>query len=174
MTEQTPDKANLIDFQSYLANRLDAASTAADGEGWLGLQVGEQHWLLDLADGGEIIQAPVVTPVPMTQPWFLGLANVRGTLVAVSDFSAFLGGRPQAMDQNSRLVLVGHRHGANVALLVGKLLGLRKPAIFSEAQVDPALPPWGATQHVDKHGTLWHRLAVRELMADPRFMQVAR
>lgn len=166
-------KTRLRDFQSYLAERLNSAAGGAPVRNWLALKVGEAHWLIDLADGGEIVQSPEVTPVPMTCPWFLGLANVRGNLFGVTDFSAFCGGRPSAIDQNSRLVLVGSRYGANVALLVSRILGLRTPADFSETQVDPELPAWGAAQHADKHGTIWHRLSVRDLLADPQFMNIA-
>lgn len=166
-------KTRLRDFQAYLADRLSSAADGAPTRNWLAMQVGEENWLIDLADGGEIVQTPEVSPVPMTQPWFLGLTNVRGTLYSVSDFSAFCGGRPSNIDANARLVLVGARYGANVALLVGRILGLRTPADFSEALVDADLPPWGATQHADKHGNIWHRLAVRELLADPRFMNIA-
>lgn len=166
------DKTRLREFQAYLADRLSTAADGAPARTWLAVAAGGQHWLIDLADGGEIVQSPEVTPVPMTRPWFVGLANVRGTLFAVSDFSAFTGGRPLQIDQNCRLVLVGSRHGANVGLLVERILGLRAPDEFSEGLVDADLPAWGATQHVDKHGTVWHRLAVRELLADPAFMNI--
>lgn len=166
------DPNRLQEFQRYLAERLHSASAGEDARGWLGLEVGGQHWLLDLADGGEIVASPAITPVPMTRPWFLGLTNVRGNLFAVTDFAAFCGGAPTPLEGGSLLVLVGSRHGANAALLVGRILGLRRPADFSAPEIDPERPAWGAALHADKHGTIWQRLGVRELLADPHFMNI--
>ncbi len=60
----------------------------------LGLQVGDDRWLVDLADAGEVIPVPPITAVPLTRPWFAGVANIRGNLYSVVDFAAFLGGAP--------------------------------------------------------------------------------
>ena len=45
---------------------------------------GEEGWLIDLSDGGEIVQAPTLAGVPLVRPWFSGIANVRGNLVITS------------------------------------------------------------------------------------------
>lgn len=165
-------KTSLRDFQHYLAGRL---STAAQGEravSWLGVQAGDEAWLIDLADSGEIIQAPQVTPVPLTQPWFAGIANIRGSLFAVADFSAFCGGRPGNINANSRLLLVGNKFGSNAALLVTQMLGLRNPDDFTPAAEDAALPSWGKHCYEDGQGKRWHKLSVRELLADDQFMNI--
>jgi twitching motility protein PilI len=165
-------KTSLRDFQEYLAGRLTTAAQGDRAVSWLGLQAGEQHWLIDLADSGEIIQAPQVTPVPLTQPWFAGIANIRGSLHAVADFSAFTGGRPSPINPNTRLLLVGTKFGSNAALLVSKMLGLRNPDDFTPLANDPALPAWGTRCYQDRQGTHWHRLSVRELLADHQFMNI--
>ena len=38
-----------------------------------------------------MIPVPPITPVPLTRPWFRGVANVRGNLYSVVDFAAFVG-----------------------------------------------------------------------------------
>ena len=165
-------KTSLRDFQHYLAGRLTSAAQGNRAVSWLGLQAGEQHWLIDLADSGESIQAPLVTPVPLTQPWFAGIANIRGSLHAVVDFSAFTGGRASPLNQNSRLLLVGTKFGSNASLLVSKMLGLRNPDDFTARTDDPAFPTWGAHCYADGQGRLWHKLSVRELLADQHFMNI--
>ena len=37
-------------------------------------------------DAGEVIAVPPIAPVPLTQPWFLGVANIRGNLYSVDRF----------------------------------------------------------------------------------------
>lgn len=165
-------KTSLRDFQEYLAGRLSKAAQGGRATSWLGLQAGDQSWLIDLADSGEIIQAPQITPVPLTQPWFSGIANIRGSLHAVADFSAFCGGRPSVVNANSRLLLVGVKFGSNAALLVTQMLGLRNPDSFTPAGHDPALPAWGASCFDDQQGKRWHKLSVRELLADDQFMNI--
>jgi twitching motility protein PilI len=165
-------KTSLRDFQEYLAGRLTTAAQGDRAVSWLGLQAGDQYWLIDLADSGEIIQAPQVTPVPLTQPWFAGIANIRGSLHAVADFSAFAGGRPSPLNANTRLLLVGTKFGSNAALLVSKMLGLRNPADFSPAAHDPDLPGWGSQCFEDRQGQRWHKLSVRDLLADHQFMNI--
>ena len=117
-------RVSLREFQSHLAARLAGAGgrTAA---GLLGFQAGSDFWLLSLADSGEIASLPVLTVVPLTRTWFVGMANIRGKLYSVTDFSAFLGREMTPQNASSRLLLIGARHGSNAALLVTRLLGLR-------------------------------------------------
>jgi twitching motility protein PilI len=101
------ERLSLKDYQRGLAERLREAG-AGRMASKLGVQLGTETWLVDLGDAGEVLPVPAVTPVPLTQPWFKGVANVRGNLYSVIDFPAFLGvgGGPWA---NSRLLLLGER-----------------------------------------------------------------
>ena len=165
-------KNSLRDFQAYLAGRLSDAAQGQAGTSWLGLEIGGEGWLIDLADSGEIILAPQIAPVPLVQPWFAGMANVRGNLFAVSDFSAFLGTQPTPHNANARLLLIGVRHGSNAALLVPRMLGLKKPENFVPQADDENFPDWGKQRFSDGEDRLWRKLAVRELLADRTFMNI--
>ena len=83
----------LKDLQTRLAARLQAAKvedmTVAS---WLAVESGERHFLLPLAQSGEISAWAGVQPIPYTQPWFLGVANLRGGLHGVVDLAAFIAG----------------------------------------------------------------------------------
>lgn len=166
------DKSSLHDFQSQLADRLSAAEAGLHAPSWLGIEAGGEHWLLDLSDGGEIVPAPQLNPVPLTQAWFAGIANIRGKLYAVSDLAAFCGQPPTP--RNANLLLIGNRHGSNAALLVMRLLGLRNPETFVAEAADPGAPAWRAQVYRDAQGTCWYKLGVRELLADPLFMNIGR
>ena len=63
------------------------------------------------------------TQVPLSQPWFAGVANVRGNLYSVADFSAFCGGEPVSVSAEKRLVLAHPKFMVNSGLLVSRLLG---------------------------------------------------
>lgn len=165
-------KTSLRDFQSYLASRLNQAAQGEGAVSWLGVEAGGENWLVELSDGGEVVQSAQLTPVPLTRPWFAGIANIRGNLHAVTDFSVFRGGLPTPRTTNARLLLIGTRHGTNAALLVSRLLGLKNPGDFAPEPPDEPMPPWGRLCFSDSHGKVWHKLAVRELLADPDFMNI--
>lgn len=165
-------KTSLREFQQYLAGRLSGAAEGRGGASLLGMRAGGENWLLDLADSGEIIQMPPLAPVPLTRTWFAGIANIRGNLYAVTDFSLFRGGEPTAQNANARLLLIGTRHGSNAALLVSRLLGLKNAADFAAEAPEPDVPAWAAACCRDTAGGLWRKLSVRDLLADPNFMNV--
>ncbi len=165
-------KTSLRDFQAYLANRLSDAALGMGAASWLGVEAGGESWLVDLSDGGEIVQSSQLAPVPLTHPWFAGIANIRGNLHAVTDFSLFRGGPPIAHNANARLLLIGARHGVNAALLVSRMLGLKNPDDFTPQSADETMPAWGKARFADTHGNVWHKLSVRELLADQAFMNI--
>ena len=166
-----PRKGSLHEFQARLASRLaeaDERSTA----GLLGFQAGNRHWLVRLADSGEIIPLPTLTTVPLTRPWFVGIAHIRGNLFSVSDFSAFQGREPTPQNSTARLLLIGTRHGNNAALLVTRTLGLRNLDNFTRRPGDADAPPWAGESFADHDGQQWTLLDVQALLADERFMDI--
>lgn len=165
-------KTSLRDFQEYLAGRLTTAAQGHGAASWLGIEAGNEAWLVDLYDSGEIVQAPQLAPVPLTRPWFAGIANIRGNLHAVTDFSVFRGGSQTPQNANARLLLIGVKYGANAALLVSRMLGLKNPDDFTAEPRDVLAPAWEAQRFADTQGKIWRKLSVRELLADHDFMNI--
>lgn len=164
-------KISLHEFQSYLASRLAGADNRS-ASGLLGIQAASEYWLLDLADSGEIVPLSPLTNVPLTKPWFLGIANIRGNLFSVVDWSAFLGKDMTVQNANSRLLLIGTRHGSNAALLVTRMIGLRNVNALTLENPDPNAPAWANETFSDNEGRRWKKLRVRELLADRAFMDI--
>src|SRR5690606_17303529 len=137
----------------------------------LGLEIGGERWLVDLADAGEVMPVPAVTPVPLTRPWYAGVANIRGNLYSVVDFPAFLGAAAKTAGEQARLVLVGNRYRVNCGLLIDRVLGL-----FREDQLRaspaPAGAPWTAAEFGDDRGGRWKQLDMRRLVTHLDFLQV--
>ncbi|MFY9317299.1 MAG: chemotaxis protein CheW [Burkholderiales bacterium] len=164
-------RTSLRDYQRELAERLKSAA-AGGAASRLGVQAGAQAWLVNLADAGEVIPAPAITPVPLTKPWFRGVANIRGKLYAVVDLPAFLGGAPVAPGEQVRLLLLGEKFRTGSALLVDRLLGLRGAEVL-EPQPASAGPPWLKAEYVDRDGMRWKELDVARLVQDVAFLEVA-
>lgn len=165
-------KTSLREFQQYLADRLKSAARGQVTSSLLGVRAGRENWLLELSDSGEIIQSPPLTPVPLTNPAFSGIANIRGNLFAVTDFSVFRGGEPTAQNAYTRLLLVGARQGSNAALLVTRMQGLKNIKDFEPVDRPADAPAWISQTYRDNAGEIWHKLSVRDLLADERFMNI--
>jgi twitching motility protein PilI len=164
-------KISLREFQAHLSARLAGASSQT-AAGLLGVQAGADYWLLNLSDSGEIVPLAPLTHVPLTKPWFAGIANIRGNLHSVADFSGFQGKDATPHNASSRLLLIGTRHGTNAALLVTRMLGLRNIEALSPAPVEPDAPAWASEAYTDNEGRRWKKLDVRELLADEAFMDI--
>ena len=167
-------KENLKEFQEALARRLRDAS-AVESTARLGFESGGQRYLLRLEEAGEVLPVPSLCPVPLTRSWFLGLANVRGNLVAVVDFAEFAGAAATALGAETRLVLFAERFGARSSLLAARMLGLKNLSGFEACSREPA-PPWVRACYVEKSGgdVVWRELDMGELIANESFLQVNR
>lgn len=162
-------RTSLKDYQRELAERLKSAE-AGRGASMLGLQVDDEAWLVDLKDAGEVIPVPPISPLPLTRPWFKGLANIRGNLYSVIDFPAFLERRPVLIGEQARLLLFGERFRVGAALLVDRSLGLRNPAQLERRALDA--PAWVRAQYADAEGRLWRELDLAALAQHPDFLAV--
>ena len=165
-------RISLQDYQRELAERLRDADSARSASK-LGVQVGAQTWLIDLAEAGEVIPVPSITAVPLTRAWFRGVANVRGNLYSVVDFAAFLGAGVAAPSEQARLVLLGERFRSAAALLVDRSLGLRNPAQLRAREPAPGGEAWLRGEYDDEAGGQWKELDVAELVRHPEFLSVA-
>ena len=171
-------KTSLRQFQQDLAQRLQSAKAQPAADTRLGVLCGQNYWLIDLGDAGEIVPVPEILAVPLTKPWFVGVTNIRGSLYSVVDFSAFSGAEPVSRAQENRLVLAGSRFGINAAILVSRMLGLRNPKDFTreegtEGSGGPGRgAPWAGANWRDADTRVWHELRLQELVQDQDFLQV--
>jgi len=173
-------RERMRDFQTGLAERLRRAQSAPLASNRLGLQIGQCRLLIDLADAGEILAVPAVTPVPLTQPWYRGLANVRGNLLGIVDLSLFAGAGLTPLDKDSRVLAFAADLGLAAGILVSRMLGLRSAADLVQATGEAApgedepFAPWLRARLTDAQRGSWHELDLAALTADPRFIHIAR
>ena len=167
-TTSTPRRLSLRDYQRELAERLRHADSTRSASK-LGVQVGSETWLIDLVEAGEVIPVPPITSVPLTRPWFRGVANVRGNLYSVVDFAAFVGTGSVEITERARLVLLGERLRSAAALLVDRSLGLRNPAQL-QARAMAEQPGWVRAEYNDESGSRWREIDVRQLVQHEQFL----
>ncbi len=170
--------ARRLDLQAYQENILSRLKALQQSEqsattSRLGIQIGDDAWLVSLSDIGEVLPVPEIHPVPLTRPWFVGMANIRGNLFAVTDLSAFFGGRPVRLGPDCRLLLAGNRFGINAAFLVDRLFGLRNLTEMHQKADASRSISWGSATYWDDSAREWRELNVSALLNSQDFMQVA-
>jgi twitching motility protein PilI len=172
-------RISLREFQEDLVTRLTSAARGETSRSLLGVKSGNDYWLVDLYDSGEVVPLPALTTVPLTKHWFSGVTNIRGTLYSVVDFSAFQGGEATPRNNDARLLLIGAKHGSNSALLVTRTLGLKaidtlqsNPASTVGTDIAADHRPWIGERFGDAQGQSWTLLNVRQLLTDPDFLDI--
>lgn len=158
-------RTRLRQYQEQLLERMQAArANTGASVNQLGVQIGAARYLLDLTQAGEIVPVPPLTVVPLTQAWYLGLANIRGNLVGVIDLARYLGAgsieTPAGSD--ARIVTFAGGIKFNCGLLVSRVYGLRQAE---------KMQPQGALLR-DQDGQDWAPLDLVALVADERFLHV--
>jgi len=173
-------RQSLRDYQRELAERTTSAQTApVSSSRQLGFLAAGYGWLIDLSDAAEIMPIPVVTAVPGTRPWFLGLINHRGKLTGVVDFERFLGHESSTQKTSGRLIVLSDRFSIACSLRVAAVTGLMD---LSGLPQDEDLPLSAAAS--DEHpqwqgpelrirGKIWRRLDIPALVSDSRFANAA-
>lgn len=164
-------------LQTRLADRLQAVQTEAGREAqWLAVQAGGRNYLVPLTQAGEIYPWQMPKALPYTQPWFMGVVNLRGNLMGVMDVAHFLGHPQPRTEQRllqASIVSVHAGFEMNAAMVVDRLMGLRgqKDGLQASAGMGEAHACLG-TAYVDGEGQLWQELQLQALVESPHFLHV--
>lgn len=165
-------RPSLREFQQNFAERLRERATQAKVDSKLGFEVGGARYLVVLSDVSEVVPVPHTVAVPKTQPWFVGVANVRGKLFSLVDFSAFQGGALTTASADRRVLLVHEKIIEGSGLVVGKMLGLRNADSLKSARPADPETPWIKHHYTDEHAIPWTELDLVALARNPAFLQV--
>ncbi len=121
---QTPFEV-LLDYErKSLAHAVGLPETL-EAEGlWRGIafRVSASYLVAGIGEINEILTIPSTTNVPGSKAWLLGIANVRGNLVAIIDLKSFLAGQRTLINERSRILVI-KLGTASVGLLVDEVLG---------------------------------------------------
>ena len=117
----------LADYEQRSLAHVAGLPEQLDAPGlWRGVayRVGSHRLASGFDEVVEIMPLPVVSHVPGSLPWMLGVANVRGTLLPVVDLKQFLEGERTVLHESQR-VLVVRQPGGDVAVTIDELYGQR-------------------------------------------------
>ncbi len=169
----------LRELQSRLASRLQTARTEGVQASWLAVESAGSRYLFPLAQSGEIFPFASALPVPYTQPWFLGVANLRGGLYGVVDLASFVARRApvqrsDASRAESRLVALNATLDVNCALLIDRLAGLRHLEAFSSSSEPPeGSPGFFGSGYTDASGVYWQEINLQALSLQTQFLSIS-
>jgi len=180
------NKQALRELQQRLAQRMQAArEQQTQVANWLAVECAGYGLLLSLKEAAEIFTPVALKPVPYSQAWLAGVANLRGGLFTVIDLAVFLGLRESSprLDLRSdaaqtRLVSLNPELNINCALLVDRLVGLRADeqlqveAPLPHELLPGARPRFAGPRMRDSEGRSWQQLHLDALSKHERFLQV--
>nr|WP_317199179.1 chemotaxis protein CheW [uncultured Psychrobacter sp.] len=100
---------------------------------WQGLvfDIGGQRLIAPMGEVSEVLMMPEYTTMPLVKPWMLGIANIRGRLLPLTDMSKFLQIPSMRTQMSQRKVLVIDHETMFSGLLVDQVLGIEQ---FSQDQ----------------------------------------
>lgn len=158
--------------QRIRAARADVA--AGQSQTWTGLAFRlRQHWCVAPRDEvREVVSPPSLTRVPGARSWLLGMANVRGKLLPVTDLPALLG-EPPAVGGRQAKVLVLNSERVPAGFLVDEVAGYRQFVPQDQqhtlGEQAPRLQPFllGAFA---REGRPWLVVSLRKLARAPVFL----
>jgi twitching motility protein PilI len=170
----------LRELQARLAKRLQMAQVEGMAVSWLAVRAASAHYLLPLAQSGEIVALTAVQRVPFTKAWYQGVLNVRGNVVGVVDLGAFLAvdqarpPSPAVANPDASAVTFNSALDVHCALRVDSLVGLRgKDAFATSAEKATSAPAYFGPCFVDAEGLRWQVLDLRALAQTPSFLTIA-
>jgi len=146
----------------------------------VGYRIGSHRLASGFDEVREILPLPQVSPVPGAQPWMLGVANVRGSLLPIIDLKQFLEGERTVLHESQRVLLV-RQPGGDVAVLIDELYGQRsfndQQLLASDQLGDDALVAGRYGHFIDRAYRLgeqpWGIFSLERLARTPEFRHAA-
>ena len=170
------NKEALRDLQHRLAERMRSARSQPVAASWLAVECAGTAVLLPLQDAGEIFPLSALHQLPHANPWFAGVANLRGALHSVIDLAAFLGLRSETLSSERRLVALNPHLEMHCAVMVDRLLGLRHAQDLTVLQDEPgsqqSKPAFAGARLQDMGGRSWQVIDLRALARYEGFLKI--
>ena len=144
---------------------------------WAGIafRLGCNKLVAPMDDVIEILDLPVLSNVPLTQPWVRGIANVRGSLLPVIDLNSYLGNEVPRVTNKTRVLVIDF-NGVYSGFVVDEVLGLKyfleEELTGEEPNVDEGFRPW-IQSSFHRGNEVWGVFSLLLLAESPMFLQAA-
>lgn len=152
-------------------------STENEVNRWSGIafKMMGQYFVAPLGEISEVIYPPKYTYVPNTQPWVVGLANIRGRLLCVSNLEHFLSGKKSSNTQTQKVMCISH-NDHYVGLIVDQVLGIQhfnKKSFFSRQEnLDVNLKEY-CQGYFHQHQQKWNVFLFSQLLKNPKYLNAS-
>ncbi|MEO1526380.1 MAG: chemotaxis protein CheW [Planctomycetota bacterium] len=136
--EKKGSRASLSDLVSRLdaamnqlgavqqANLPESPDTVANETRCVVIECAGQLAAFPLASITEIERLPNYTILPRTPAWCLGVANMRGQIVSITDLAALANATQEKDQSDPKVVIVhGRRADAHTAVVIDRVIGIR-------------------------------------------------
>ena len=139
----------------------------------IGFRVGDTKLIASMTDVKEILDLPELTRVPGVQPWVVGVANVRGSLLPIMDMSGFLLGNDTKQRHKGRVIVIDYK-GFDTGLVVEEVYGIRHFRESDESENVAELHE-SISLYVDRayeqDGDSWPVFSFHEMIEEDRLTQ---
>jgi twitching motility protein PilI len=138
-------------------------------------RLGEVDLVAPLFEVKEILPCPRLTLVPGAKRWVKGIANIRGSLLAVIDLQDCINGQALTIGRSSRILVASHK-GLAAGLLVDEIMGqkhfLNEERLTETPDVVEQAAAFlqGAFQ---ERGNLWAVFSLHDLLESQQFIEIA-
>ncbi len=145
---------------------------------WVGVafRLGRYHLICSRTEIREVITWPGVSRIPRAKPWLMGLANVRGQLLPLTNFARWAGLGDSVVSRSSRIIVVNHPE-IPAGLLVDQVVGFRRFTPDDAAGAQPASVPETLSPFLlgayERDNETWAVLSLRDLVESEAFLQAA-
>ncbi len=146
---------------------------------WIGVafEVAGQRFVAPMGEISEVLAMPTVySSIPLSQPWLVGVANVRGRLLPLTDLSGFIGITAPTLRLTERKVLVIDQADIFSGLVVDKVLGIQQfdfhDYVAEPLADDSPFMPYNHGKFV-KNNEDWYVFMPSLLTQDGRYLEAA-
>lgn len=142
-----------------------------DENRWSGIafQMQQQNYVVPLGEVSEIIYCPVLTPVPNSERWLKGLANVRGQLITVIDLAEYLFSTPSKRVAHQQKLLCLKHQDHYIGLFVDQVLGIqhfnKRNFFASSGNLEQVVEKY-CSGHFSHNQLPWHVFLFSEYVKD--------
>lgn len=152
-----------INIQAIHKTILDSDLSNVSTDAFVGVKVGNEGWLVDLAFLTEVTMPPKITQPGRCPKWVLGVGGFHGEIFTLLDMDYILSGHIISNHKQSWLTLFNKKVEGNVGLMWTNMIGL-----FSKSELTSFdahdLPKFCSKVWKDNNNVFWKELSVDELM----------
>jgi twitching motility protein PilI len=141
----------------------------------VGFKVDETNWVIEIDKIEEVLILTETTKIPGIASWVIGLGNIRGNLMPIIDFKAFMYGKQTKTTAHTRMVVI-RQSGGQVGLVVDEIYGQKhfsnEQAIEKSLDEDNELYRYLEATFEDD-SSVWNVLDLDMLINDSAFQNAA-